>query len=235
MKIKSYQSGGIVYLPTSNRTEAPTTGASASDAKSKVPEFAKEIISIVKEKGLDNDVNAMLNQVESLLNEAADPTGASLDMHDILKVVRKASNVATDYEKYKKAEASLESEEAFGEVATTKTGQLYVQDASGNIKTVSGKEYSENKDKYLALTNGDVLNLRRYNPNFTFATNVLDDLSEAAGMKSVITQVNAIIDKLGKSTSTGYATKKEQNILEGLQHIVAGDVGSINSLLAAGP
>lgn len=74
MKIKIYQTGGIVYTPTVNRSnygEASNTGASSnnsSDDAGKVPGFAKELISLVKENGLDSDVQVFLNQVARTLN-----------------------------------------------------------------------------------------------------------------------------------------------------------------------
>lgn len=111
MKIKQYQSGGIVYLPTSNRREAAQTAASSSD-DSKVPGFTKELISLVKENGLDSDVVTFLKQVERTLDLANDPTGQNLSMREILKVQRLASKVATNYKDYEKARQSLDEQDA---------------------------------------------------------------------------------------------------------------------------
>ena len=59
MKIKTYQSGGIVYLPTVNRNEGvgfpgTTSSSSSSGDSTKVPGFAKEMIDRVKENGVNS-------------------------------------------------------------------------------------------------------------------------------------------------------------------------------------
>lgn len=116
MRIKQYQvGGGIAYLPTTSRAGAAArqpAAASDSEGNSKVPGFAKEVISIVKENGLDSDVQVFLNQVGRVLDLANDPTGENLTLREILKIQRLASNVKTNYEDYKKAEEKLNAQDA---------------------------------------------------------------------------------------------------------------------------
>ena len=112
MKIKQYQSGGMVYLPTSSQIGAASRAASSESEASKVPGFAKELINIVKENGLDNDVSAFLSQAERILNVAYDPTGENLSMREILKVQRLASQVAMNYKDYESARKSLDEQDA---------------------------------------------------------------------------------------------------------------------------
>ena len=115
MKIRTHQSGGIVYLPTANRSEGAATSAassSSSSSESKVPGFSKELISILKENGLDSDVTVFLRQLERTLDLANDPTGENLSMRDILRAQKLANQVKQNYESYKTAEKSLESQDA---------------------------------------------------------------------------------------------------------------------------
>ena len=235
MKIKQYQSGGIVYLPTSNRREAAQTAASSSD-DSKVPGFTKELIALVKENGLDSDVSTFLKQVERTLDLANDPTGENLSMREILKVQRLASQVATNYKDYEKARQSLDEQDAWGEMATDKRGYLYVQNQdTGKIETVSHSSYTENPEKYLALTNEDVLNIRRADPTMAYRMDILDNISSAVGMKTITDYAKGLIKEFGKTSITGYSEKQAEKIRSGLEHIVAGDLGDFRGVLTAGP
>ena len=235
MKIKQYQSGGIVYLPTSNRREAAQTAASSSE-DSKVPGFTKELITLVKENGLDSDVVTFLKQVERTLDLANDPTGENLSMREILKVQRLASQVATNYKDYEKARQSLDEQDAWGEMATDKRGYLYVQNQdTGKIETVSHSSYTENPEKYLALTNEDVLNIRRADPTMAYRMDILDNISSAVGMKTITDYAKNLIKEFGKTSITGYSEKQAEKIRSGLEHIVAGDLGDFRGILTAGP
>ena len=114
MKLKKYQSGGIVYLPTVNQMGAAqqTAASSGSNDTEKVPGFTKEIISLIKENGLDSDVTVFLKKVQKTLDLANDPTGENLSLKEILKIQREANRVKQNYESYKTAENSLESQDA---------------------------------------------------------------------------------------------------------------------------
>ena len=236
MKLKKYQSGGIVYLPTVNQMGAAqqTAASSGSNDTEKVPGFTKEIISLIKENGLDSDVTVFLKKVQKTLDLANDPTGENLSLKEILKIQREANRVKQNYESYKTAENSLESQDAWAEPATTARGWLYVQDGeSGEIKTINPNDYDPSK--YTALTNQDLMNYRRSSPSFAFESNVLDNLSSAVGMKTITDYARALIKEFGKSSITGYTEKQAGKIREGMAHIVSGDLGDSASLVAAGP
>lgn len=240
MRIKRYQvGGGMSYLPsTAQGSQAATTTASSGssdDGKTKVPGFAKEVISMVKEHGLDSDVSVFLSQVGRVLNVANDPTGENLSLREILKVQKLASQVKTNYARYEKAVDSLNKEDAWGEMATDKRGYLYVQDAeSGELKLVGHKDYIENKDNYIALTNADLLNLRRSDPSLAYRTDMLDNVDSAVGMKTIVDYAKDLIKEFGTTTITGYSQKQAKKIESGLEHIVAGDMGDFRGILEQG-
>lgn len=114
MKIKSYQSGGIVYLPTTNRREevAQTATSNSSSSTTKVPGFADKIIDMVKENGIDTDVASFLNQVNMTLDLANDPTGENISMKEVLRLAHQAAVVRNNYTDYGKARESLDKQEA---------------------------------------------------------------------------------------------------------------------------
>ena len=115
MRIKTYQGGGIVYLPTVNQMgAAQNTAASSGSSESagKVPGFSKELIDLIKENCIDSDVTVFLNRVQKTLDLANDPTGENLSLKEILKIQRDANKVKQNLAAYKTAEQSLESQDA---------------------------------------------------------------------------------------------------------------------------
>lgn len=115
MRIRTFQSGGdIVYLPTSNNRTgaAPQRAASTDSGESKVPGFTKELITIVKENGLDSDVTIYLNKLNRILDLANDPTGENISVKQILQAQKLANQVKQNYNDYKEAFKSLETQDA---------------------------------------------------------------------------------------------------------------------------
>lgn len=238
MKIKTHQSGGIVYLPTVNRVEgAATTGtasSSSSSGDSKVPGFAKEMIALIKENGLNSDVSVFLNRLDKMLVRANDPTGENLSMRDILQAQQLANSVKQNYASYKTAEQSLESQDAWAEPATSARGWLYVIDnESKKVSTVAPTDFDPNKQT--PLTNQDLMNYRRENPDMAFASDILDNLASSVGMKTITDYVSGIIKDFGKTNITGYSEKQTNSIKAGMDKIIDGSYGDFSKLLIAGP
>ena len=239
MKIKIYQTGGIVYTPTVNRSnygEASNTGASSnnsSDDAGKVPGFSKELISILKENGLDNDVQYFLNSVGRMVDLANDPIGQNLSMKQILKAQALANKVKMNYSEYEKARTSLDNQDAWAEIATTKRGEIYVIDSEGKISTTSYSNY--NPETQQALTFADLMNYRRSSPDATYRTDILDDVSSAIGMESIIKYANELIKEFGTTTITGYSEKAAGKINSGLDLLQSGSLDDFAGVLKAGP
>lgn len=107
--IYKYSSGGMSYLPSTGAAAAKQTAA-ASTEESKVPGFAKELIAIVKENGLDNDVDRFLGQVQRILDTR--DGGNTLTTSDLVAAQRLANKVKTNYTYYQKVTESLDKENA---------------------------------------------------------------------------------------------------------------------------
>lgn len=237
MKIKSYAGGGIAYLPTTtNRSEA-APAASSSSSGSKVSGFTDKIIDMVKSEGIDSDVNAFLNQVERTLNLANDPTGQNLSMREILQLARTASSVKTNYLMFKDAQKALDTEDAWGDVATDSRGYIYTWNQDSNkIEKVSPSAY--NSEKQLALTNQDLLNLRWNNTDTKYNTSIITDVSKSVGMKTISTYLVDLIKNFEQSEVTGYGSKTNTDIASGLKALVNHldtNGNTIGDLIAAGP
>ena len=237
MKIKSYAGGGIAYLPTTTNRGEAASAASSSSSSSKVPGFADKIIDMVKSEGIDSDVNAFLNQVERTLNLANDPTGQNLSMREILQLARTASSVKTNYTMFKDAQKALDTEDAWGDVATDSRGYIYTWNQDSNkIEKVAPSAY--NPEKQLALTNQDLLNFRWNNTDTKYNTSIITDVSKSVGMKTISTYLIDIIKNFEQSEVTGYGNKINADIASGLKALVNHsdtNGNTIGDLITAGP
>lgn len=237
MKIKKFAGGGISYLPTVNRRneEAKTKASSISSNKSS--DYIKKIIDLVTENGIDSDVSQFLNAVQATLDLAADPNGNDMSMKDILHIARQASLVKTNYTEYQKARESLDSQDAWGDVALDSRGNMYAYDSeSGNVTTVSLSKYKESPEKYQILNNEDIINLRRNDKSLAYNTNILDNLMSATGMNTIINFAKDLIKGFESTDITGYTGKSGNNIRTGLQNIVSGlfNGNTLNGVITSG-
>ena len=235
MKIKTFQTGGIVYLPTSSNSGEAVQQNTASS--SKTSEFTKSLFDLLKTKGLDSDMSQLMNKIQMTLDLAGDPNGDHLTARDFLSIAQMATSATNNYADYEKARATLTTNNAWGEVATTNAGNLYAVNANGNLTTISPTEYTKNTNKYMPLTFGDLLNYRRQSSSLAFNNGVLDDVSGAIGMDTVLSDVNTIIKNYKETEVTGYAVKQGKNILSGMQEIVNSSLAGNNAstLIATGP
>lgn len=238
MRIKKYQSGGIAYLPTVNRflEGAAQTAASSSNSSSessKVPGFAKEIISLIKENGIESDVDVFLNSLQRTLDVAGDPSGENLSMRDILRVLKDVNKVKQNHAQYVTAEHSLEAQDAWAEPATDARGYLYVMDSDRNVSRIHPSQYDP--EKYISLTNLDLMHIRQIDPSKAYDSEILKNLSSAVGMKTISDYARSVIKDFGKTDITGYSEKTAGKIKSGMDKIVGYGYDELSKLLFGGP
>lgn len=240
MKIRSFAGGGISYLPTASGTrEAAATTASSASSKTKVPGFADKIVDMIRENGVDNDVAAFLKQINTTLDLAGDPTGENLSLREIVSLANKANIVRNNYKSYEGAQQALTSKNAWGELALTSTGGLYAYDnEKQTIESISAETYTKNRDKYVPLTNADLLNQRRSNGSLAYNTAILDDLSNVVSTEDIMTNLRDIINNFKDTEIQGYLGKNGTKVQSGLSQIVNSMMTGDNDILKsiqAGP
>ena len=236
MKIK-YQSGGVVaYTPfIPNSGTSPQSSATPETKQEKITgTLQKEIVDVLKESGIQSDVDTFLFQANAFLNKSKNLTGVSLfggesndySMSDLTTVLSMANKVKQNKLQHTEATERLDNQDAWNEIAVTTTGQVYVYEKDKGLKTISVDEYYENKDSdvYQALTNSQVLGLREQDPNLAFNGSILKDISASLGMKSVVNELTGIVEKFGMMTRAEYVQNTgqpvSQSVYDGMQMLI---------------
>lgn len=120
MKIKRYQTGGIVYTPfIPNRGEQTQESSGSSEGQEKISgTFTKEVIDILKENGIPNDVDAFLQEADSFLSKSSSLSqfsifggeGGDHNLSDVVRVQSLANRVKFNKELYDSASTQLTKE-----------------------------------------------------------------------------------------------------------------------------
>ena len=240
MKRKSYQVGGVVYTPFVPNQAQTTTGTSVGSSTTKSSDSSdgkltgikKEIVDILKSNGIPSDVDMFLTKANSFLANSTSLSGMSLfggtnddyDLSDLVKIQKMANDVKWNKDRHEKAVANLDDEDAWGEVALDSRGYMYVKDQDGNLTTVSASEYAKGYDdkKYMAVTNEQLLGYREAKGSpLAMNSDVLSSIGGAIGIRSVQEYLLGLVEKLGTTTEQGYASKKQTQIVNGIEKLMA--------------
>ena len=210
-----YQSGGVVsytpFIPNSGTT-ITTSSSGSTDKQDKITgTLQKEIVDVLKENGIQSDVDTFLSTANAFLNKSQHLSTMSLfggssddyTMADLIQVLSMANRVKQNKAYYDTATDRLKNQDAWNEVAVSTDGKIYVYSEDG-LRTVSADEFHKNRDKYQALTNSQVLGLREQDSNMAFNSNVLRDMSGALGLKTITTQLMDTVSKFGTMSRTEY-------------------------------
>lgn len=229
MKIKKHQAGGIVYTPfIPNQNEGTTNTTSTSSSSEKITgTLKKEIVDLLKENGIPNDVDEFLSNANSFLSKSSSLSRMSIfggtdddyDMSDLVRVESMANKVKFNKQLYDSATSNLGKENAWSEIAVDDSGRMYVYNEDG-LTSISPSEYYKNRDKYQAITNSQLMGLREQQKGLSFNRNILNNIQNAVGMKSIVEYVRGIIKDFGTNTTSGYIQKNAKNIINGFDLLV---------------
>lgn len=214
MKMQKYQGGAIIYSPSPRLTAetASTTSTSSSSASKKdkiTGTVQKEIMDLLKNDGLPSDVHQLLQVASKYLDKSSRLTDMSLfggteqdyNLQDYIKILDLVQQVKFNKEQYDDAAETLTKEDAWGDVATTTNGDIWVQtikNGAPTLATVSPEEYAANRDNedfrktVRVLTNSDLAEYRARNLGFD-KHGIIESLAAAKGMKSITEQLRTIV------------------------------------------
>lgn len=234
MKIKKYQSGGIYYTPymreTAGNTASPAVSSQQPSENKEDQLIQKEIVNVLKENGLPNDVDYFLSMANRFLQKSKNfsqlfSTGqtSSYDMSDLIRIQSLANRIRHNNELYTNAVTQVKNEKAGSEVALSNDGQMYAATEDG-IKIISASTYYENPEKYQLLTNSQLINLRAEQPELAYNGTILNDLTNAVGMESIVNYVKSTIGAFGTEQSQNkldrYTVKYKNKIEQGFEQLL---------------
>jgi hypothetical protein len=227
LNIKRLQEGGgmpfVVYQPTPSLTTPDTSSAETtssksskkSDTESDTPNLlSKEVINELIKKGLPNDVNQFLKDLQiaekgSLM--ALDKGISGIDRNQLYSLASKANQLIHNSNLMESATKQAYDNDGLEELAVSTTGSLFVQDKSGKIAKLSMAEYNKKRDSVYAMTVNDLSKARMYNPNLAFDTEIISTIQNSMGINKINDYMLGILNKLGTETlnKEGYIDKQE--------------------------
>lgn len=229
MKFKKYnEEGGFIYTPflfnIGAEASQPTTTTSGSSKKTTNKDdgfdFDKALLDAIKTNGIPSDYEVFIREVSKMMTNLQYQellTGQeSSPIAQLSAIYGLANRVKENKASYDTAVQTLQNNQAWSEVATSTNGDMYVLTSKG-VSTVSPTEYHNNSDQYQALTNGQLMELRRrQGTGLEFQDGLLIDMSNATSMKQVNDYLRAIIKDFGSTKMSGYTSKQHSAIQSGL-------------------
>lgn len=234
--IPKMQSGGgmppfTYYTPvtvpdtTGAVTSGETTTATSSSSDSTKGQITdKDLMTMLKDiDGLPNDMTDLVSSLSkfyTLSNLFKDGRVNTNQLsNQYLSTLRKVKVANFNKEQFDLAQKTANENGGLSEIAITPTGKLVVQDGEGDLKQITSDEYINNKDKYYALTNSNLLSLRANSPEFAFNNDILNIVENGIGMSAVTSIIDEAISNLGTTSISkeGYSARQENQITRGIE------------------
>lgn len=237
--ILQYQSGGSVgslfvdYEPfqgieRATTTNATTSGKGSPDEKSSGKAGLKDLLGLLKEvNALPTDLDALAGHIGQLYNDAT-LFGGEVSQNDLVSIylssLRLIGRAASNQREYNEAKKEATANGGINEVAIDLRGHIFVQNQeTGEILTVTPQEYGDliQQGNYQALTNSNLLYLRREDPNFAFKNDILNTVQNGIGIDKVTQMIMNIKNKIGETTlqQEGYSKQTTQQIMSGVEQL----------------
>ena len=188
---------------------------------------------LIKDGGLTNDVNALVDQLVKLEEQGFnDPNNST----KALRLFAKINELKNNKDNWKDAVTTAKESGGLGEIAVNNFGEVYVKNEKGKISTLHLSQYKKEKEKYHTLSVSELLNARQNDPQLTFDTSVFSVAENSIGIEKINNHLKSIITSFGtESLSTERHYTKDQVISEisrinGLKKPSANELKSLETL-----
>lgn len=229
--IFKFQQGGatppfVAYQPvivsdkrtTTTQEEALAAKATKESESGKLS--SKDLYTMLKEKlkGLPNDVNIAMNQLQQLEQLTSMDFDGSFTQNiesKYLSTLQTMNQLSFSREQYDKALDNVKSNGGLDEAAIDQYGQVYMTNGK-DYKLMSPEEAKQSGWKQ--MTNQDLLYLRANDPNLSGKDEILNVVNNGIGIDKVTEYIQKCIQGLGasKSEENLYANVNAGTILKGL-------------------
>lgn len=186
----------------------------------------KEIFSMIKDrfKGLPSDQQAVMAKLTPIFaaSNVWDPSTTASTESKYLQALNAVANLEFNNKQYDKAYEIAVANNSLNEAAITTTGQVYCVNLQNiNDYKLLTPQQVKNQNKYIPITNQDLLYLRANKSEMAFQNQLLSTVSTSTSMKQITDTIKATITNLGSSSqdTSMYATAPSGTVVTGMQMI----------------
>lgn len=233
--IFKFQQGGttppfVAYQPvivSDKRTTATQEEALAAKATKKSESgklSSKDLYTMLKEKlkGLPNDVNIAMNQLQQLEQLTSMDFDGSFTQNiesKYLSTLQTMNQLSFSREQYDKALDNVKSNGGLNEAAIDQYGQVYMTNGK-DYKLMSPEKAKQSGWKQ--MTNQDLLYLRANDPSLSGKDEILNVVNNGIGISQVTKMIQDSIGNLGTNSNseTAYATTQQGQLIQGLNDFI---------------
>ena len=201
------QSGGGVFYssvanPYSNAAIADQQVAASSKSSSKdeglIP---KDLMNKLSEKGIPTDVNKFMNMLADF--EHKSNFGMGINKRQLYRLQAYANQIIKQSEYLDAAEKRAEQNGALDEFAVDARGYLYIPGEDGKINKIHASKFDATK--HTALTVGELLQQRKFNPNEVDNESIATTVGNNIGIEKINDYIQGIIQAVGTSENSSEA------------------------------
>lgn len=209
---------GSIFGSSGSSTSKRSSKSDGDSEKGKLTE--KDLFTMMKDlDGLPNEMKAIFSHVNAMYG-SANTSGATVAMlyNTTLNEIKQAK---FNKEEYDKVWTEVNKNQGMGEFAVTSSGHVVVYNKDKELTAVSVDEYMQNPDKYRAITNSNILNLRAKDPQFVYRNGdpLLEIATNAIGLNKIESMLRERLQNLGTTEQVfqGYTKKQGENIQQGIK------------------
>lgn len=233
--IFKFQQGGttppfVAYQPVivsdkrTTATQEEVLAAKATKESESGKLSSKDLYTMLKEKlkGLPNDVNIAMNQLQQLEQLTSMDFDGSFTQNiesKYLSTLQTMNQLSFSREQYDKALDNVKSNGGLNEAAIDQYGKVYMTNGK-DYKLMSPEEAKQSGWKQ--MTNQDLLYLRANDPSLSGKDEILNVVNNGIGIDKVTKMIQDSIGNLGTNSNseTAYATTQQGQLIQGLNDFI---------------
>lgn len=207
---------------TATQEEALAAKATKESESGKLS--SKDLYTMLKEKlkGLPNDVNIAMNQLQQLEQLTSMDFDGSFTQNiesKYLSTLQTMNQLSFSREQYDKALDNVKSNGGLNEAAIDQYGQVYMTNGK-DYKLMSPEKAKQSGWKQ--MTNQDLLYLRANDPSLSGKDEILNVVNNGIGISQVTKMIQDSIGNLGTNSNseTAYATTQQGQLIQGLNDFI---------------
>lgn len=202
------QSGGGVFYssvanPYSNAAVADQQPAASSKSSSDKDEglLPKALMEKLNEKGIPVDVDKFADMLADF--EQQSNFGLGVNKRQLYKLQAYANRIIKNSEYLDAAEKRAEENGALDEFAVDARGNLFITDDKGRIQRIHASKFDASKQQ--ALTVGELLQQRKYNPSEVDDSTIATAVGNNIGIEKINDYIQGILKAVGSTDDSSEA------------------------------